>query len=145
MARERGGGDVADHGVVVDISADVHVRRHQHHAVAEKAAESHLRSRNRTYSGTAVAVLQRQPIDVLERADFEGLELLKPEPEQHRLLRPFVHDDLAVDHFGDARLTAVELADRGANRVVRLFARQHRLQIGSGLPQLRDGRRIAHG
>ena len=64
----------------------------------------------------------------------------KPEPEQHGLLRPLVHDDLAVDHLGDPGLAPVERADRGAHGVVRLRAGQHGREVVTRVPQLRDRR-----
>ena len=98
-----------DHRAAVDVGADVHVARHHHDAPGQEGAEAGRRAGHDPHPGRFVAVLQRQLVDVLERPRLDRLHLLHAEPHEDRVLGRLVDDDRAVDHLGDADLTAVEL------------------------------------
>ena len=101
-----------DHRVRPDPGADVDVARHQHDAGREERAVARRRRRHDAHAELRVVVLERDLVEVLERADLDRLELAQPEVLEDRRLRLLVHAPLAVDLLRDAHLAAVERRDR---------------------------------
>ena len=135
-----------DHRAVVDVGTDVHVRRHEHDAVAEVAAEPRLRAGNDAHARRAVVVLQREPVDVLERPDLDRLELAARGTSSSTAC--FAHSCTTTS---PSITSATRASPRSSSpiarvhRVVGLRRGQHRLEVGAGLPELRDRRRQRSG
>ena len=126
-----------DHRSLVDISADVHIGRHQDHARSQIGAVTGRSVRHDADAEFLVPGLQVQLVVKFHRAGFGHPHPANGEIEDHGLLDPFVDLPPAVaQRFGRAELSTVEQIDRLAYRAFdRLVAEQFAV-----VPRLLDGR-----
>jgi hypothetical protein len=91
-------------------------------------------------------VLERDLVDVLERAELDRLHRREPEQQQHRIFQPLVDHHVAVDDLGHPSRTGVEELDRLVHDVARLVFGHHRAEVVAGLPEGVDlGFEVGHG
>src|SRR3954452_1256707 len=130
-----------DHRVRPYPGADVDVTRHQHDSRREKRAVARRRRGDDPDAELLIAVLQRDLVVVLERADLTRLQLAEAEVLENRALGFLVHAPAAVDGLRDARLAAIESCDHlldplggelGHNTRSRISAaRSHSASVGT--------------
>src|SRR5262249_58018141 len=91
-----------DHGVRADARADVHVTGHEHDARLEERAVAADAVRDDAHAGGGEALLERDLVVELERAEARRLGAAQTEIEQGRTLEPLVYWPRALDLLGVA-------------------------------------------
>ena len=109
-------GPRVDHRPRPDPGADVDETGHQDHTRREKGAVPRDPAGNDAHAAFRVVVLERDLVEVVDRAGVHGLDLAEVEVEKDRLLRPLVDDPAVVARLGHPELPGVEQAHRLLDR-----------------------------
>src|SRR5262249_36415907 len=123
---------------------DIDVTRHQHDASLQEGAVSRRRPGHDPDAGLLEVLLERNLVDIFERAELHRLHLRYAEEEQDGLLQPLVHLHSPTDHLRDPGLATVEevdgVPDESPGGLV------GGVELGAVFPQIADlGLEISHG
>ncbi len=114
-------GPAVDHRSLIHIGADVHKRRHQHHALGDIGRPAHDGSRHRAKPGVPPAVFTPAlklaghfvPPDRFAGATVDDCHVIQTKRQQHRLFGPLIDVPVAVlARLGHAQGAAVKCCQR---------------------------------